>query len=76
MYVSCEHSFVVAIYASHICNLEHFLLCNLAFGHYTSHTHTHTHTLLATGTKKLEGLVQEMDGLDSSWVFGLPCLAS
>ena len=33
-------------------------------------------TLPATGTKKLEGLVQEMDGLDSSSDFGLPCLAS
>ena len=30
----------------------------------------------SAGTKKLEGLVQEMDGLDSSSDFGLPCLAS
>ena len=36
-----------------------------------------SHMELGTaGTKKLEGLVQEMDGLDSSLDFGLPCLAS
>ena len=52
MCVSCEHysllisRFVVAICISYICNLEHFLLCNFAFGLFGLRalhvTHTHT----------------------------------